>query len=63
MALIGQLRHCTSMAEEKLPEFALEPKASLVTLTKRLVCTKCGSRSVQSYRYVEDLDGQPLVPR
>jgi hypothetical protein len=49
--------HCTSVAEEKLPAFGLEPKASFVTLTKRLVCKVCGSKSVEAFRYVEDADG------
>jgi hypothetical protein len=55
--------HATSLSEEKLPCFGLEPGASLVTLTKRLVCKECGSRSVQTFRYIEDDDGPPLVPR
>jgi hypothetical protein len=36
--------HCT-IAEEKLPAFGLEPKASLVTLTKRLVCKLFGKQN------------------
>ena len=55
--------HCTSISEEKLPAFGLEPKASLVTLTKRLVCKVCGSKSIQTFRYVEDPDGPTLVPK
>lgn len=55
--------HCTSMAEEKLPDFGLEPRASLVTLSKRLICSQCGSKAVQTFRYVEDPDGPTLVPR
>jgi hypothetical protein len=54
--------HATSLSEEKLTHFGLEAGASLVTLTKRLVCKECGSRSVQTFRYVEDDDGPPLVP-
>jgi hypothetical protein len=54
--------HCTSIPEEKLSDFGLEPKSSLVTLIKRLVCKECGSKSVQTFRYVEDTDGPPLVP-
>jgi hypothetical protein len=50
------------VSEEKLPFFGLEPNASLVTLSKRLVCKKCGSKSVQTYRYVEDGDGPPMIP-
>jgi hypothetical protein len=51
------------MAEEKLADFGLEPRASLVTLSKRLVCSKCGSKAVQTFRYVEDPDGPTLVPK
>jgi hypothetical protein len=55
--------HCASLAEDQLADFGLEPDASLVTLTKRLTCKECGSRSVRAYRYVEDTDGPPLVPQ
>jgi hypothetical protein len=54
--------HCASVSEDKLPFFGLEPNSSLVTLSKRLVCKKCGSKSVQTFRYVEDTDGPPMVP-
>ena len=55
--------HCTSMAEEKLPAFGLAAGTSLVTLTKRLICSKCGSKAVQAFRYVEDLTGRRWCPR
>jgi len=55
--------HHGSMAEEDLPAYGLEAGTSLVTLTKRLVCTQCGSRAVVAYRYVEDDLGPTLVPR
>ena len=55
--------HCTSVAEQKLPYFGLEPGVSLVTLSRKLICKECGSKSVQTFRYVEDEDGPPLVPR
>src|SRR4051794_39716847 len=45
--------HTTSVAEERLPDFGLEQKASLVTLSKRLVCKECGSKAVRTFRYVE----------
>jgi hypothetical protein len=54
--------HCSSVAEEKLPYFGLEPDASLVTLSKRLVCKECGSKAVQTYRYSDDGPAPPLVP-
>src|SRR3954454_24227560 len=52
--------HSSSLAEEKLPHFGLEPNASLVTLTRRLVCSECGSKAVQTRRY--QTDAPPLVP-
>jgi hypothetical protein len=55
--------HCTSISEEKLLDFGLQPNTSLVTLSKRLVCKECGSKAVQTFRYVDDPDGIPLVPR
>src|SRR5262245_36906610 len=54
--------HCASISEEKLPHFGLEPNSSLVTITKRLICRVCGSKSVQTFRYVEDPDAPTLVP-
>ncbi|HET7680871.1 MAG TPA: hypothetical protein VFK79_12160 [Xanthobacteraceae bacterium] len=56
--------HRSSVSEEQLPAFGLASDASLVTLTKRLVCKECGSRSVQTYRYGEDDTGEAsIVPR
>jgi hypothetical protein len=55
-------RHTTSVSEEKLPYFGLQAHSSLVTLTKRLVCKECGSKSVQTFRYEEE-EGPTLVPR
>jgi len=55
-------RHSSSISEGKLPYFGLEPEASLVTLSKRLVCKECGSKAVQTFRYSEDTAGPPLVP-
>ena len=56
--------HRSSVSEERLPAFGLPSDASLVSLTKRLVCKECGSRSVQTYRYGEDdVDEPSIVPR
>ncbi|MBN8935388.1 MAG: hypothetical protein J0I13_03580 [Rhizobiales bacterium] len=55
--------HRASLAEDDLPAYGLEPGASLVTLTKRTVCRRCGSRAVVAYRYAEDDLGPTLVPR
>ena len=54
--------HASSVAEEKLPLLGLASDVSLAVLTKKLVCKKCGSHSVQAFRYVEDTEGPPLVP-
>ena len=53
--------HCGSLAERELPRFGLTEDTSLVTLTKRLVCQECGSRSVRAFRY--DPDAPPLAPQ
>ena len=53
----------TSVSEDELQLFGLETNASLVTLSRRLVCKKCGSKSVQTFRYIEDPDGAPIVPK
>ena len=37
------------MAEVDLPAYRLDPWASLVTFTKRPVCTQCGSGAVAAY--------------
>jgi hypothetical protein len=54
--------HHSSFPEETLSDFGMEPKSSLVLLTRKLVCRKCGSKAVQTFRYVEDSIGPPLVP-
>ena len=53
--------HRTSVPEEKLPYFELEPDSSLVLLTERLVCVECGGRSVSTYRYEDE--SPPLAPK
>jgi hypothetical protein len=53
--------HCGSLTERELLRFGLAEHTSLVTLTKRLVCQECGSRSVRAFRY--DPDAPPLAPR
>ena len=55
--------HCTSMPEERLLDFGLPPRASLVTFSKRLICSVCGSKAVQTFRHVEDPDGPRIVPK
>ena len=46
--------HCTSIAEEKLVYFGIEPRCSLVRLSKRLVCKGVRQQAVQTFRYFED---------
>ena len=62
--------HCASIAEADLVTFGLEENASLVVLTKRLVCKECGSKAVRSFRFEDDEDQRdmlhespPLVPK
>jgi hypothetical protein len=56
-------RHRAAVSPESLPRYGLEPDASLVTLTKRLVCTQCGSKAVQAYRCADDdIVPPPLAP-
>ena len=52
--------HCTSVSQDKLPYFGLPADAPLATLTKRLVCRECGSKSVQTFRCVGD--APPIAP-
>ena len=53
--------HCGSLAERELARFGLAEDASLVLVTKRLVCQECGSRSVRAFRY--DHDAPPIAPQ
>jgi hypothetical protein len=53
--------HRSSITEEQLPAFGLEPDASLVTLTKRLICRICGSKSVRTER-LDEHGGPSIVP-
>lgn len=53
--------HLGSLDERDLPHYGLPEDTSLVTLTRRLVCQECASRSVRAFRY--DPDAPPLAPR
>jgi hypothetical protein len=55
--------HRGIMADRDMEDRGLQPATSLVTLTKRLVCRRCGSRAVKAYREPEDEPGPPLVPQ
>ena len=53
--------HCTSVSQDQLSRFGLDPNVTLVTLSKRLVCKECGSKAVRVFRTVED--SPTLVPK
>jgi hypothetical protein len=53
--------HTATMAEEDLENFGYKPDTSLAIVTKRLVCSKCNSKAVRAYRYLDD-ELQPLFP-
>ena len=52
---------CRSIPERQLVNFGWEPGVSLVTLTKRLVCSDCGSKAVRAFRYLDDPDQAQFV--
>ena len=49
------------MSEQALEDFGFRPDESLVKVTKKLVCSKCGSKAVSAYRYLDD-DLQQVFP-
>ncbi len=51
--------HCARITDGDLARFHLAKDVPLVTLTKRLACSECGSRAVQAFR--ED-DSPSIVP-
>jgi hypothetical protein len=53
--------HCTSVSQDKLSRFGLDPDVTLVTLSRRLICRECGSKAVRVFRTVED--SPALVPK
>jgi len=53
--------HCTSVSQDKLSHFGLDPDVTLVTLSRRLVCKECGGKAVRVFRTVED--SPALVPK
>jgi hypothetical protein len=54
--------HHADIPEDDLPIYGLEPGTSLVTLTKRFVCRRCGSRAVRAFRE-DGGPAPPLVPK
>ena len=60
--------HCVSMPEAGLETLGFAVDESLVVVTKRLVCSRCHSKAVRAYRYIDDdvqpvFEGPPLVPK
>jgi hypothetical protein len=49
------------MTEQALEDFGCRPDESLVKVTKKLVCSKCGSKAVSAFRYLDD-ELQPVFP-
>lgn len=53
--------YCTSMPEDRLQNHGLAPGASLVTLTKRLACSRCGGKVARTVRMADNVS-PPLIP-
>jgi hypothetical protein len=53
--------HTATIAEADLENFGCPPDASLVLVTKRLICSQCQSKAVRAYRYIDD-EMQPVFP-
>ena len=53
--------HTATMAECDLETLGFKRDASLVLVTRKLICSKCQSKAVRAYRYIDD-ELQPLFP-
>ncbi len=53
--------HTATMAESELETFGFASDVSLVLVTKKLICSKCDSKAVRAYRYIDD-EMQPMFP-
>jgi hypothetical protein len=49
------------MAESDLETLGFAQDASLVLVTKRLICSRCESKAVRACRFIDD-DLQPVFP-
>lgn len=49
------------MAESELEAIGFPADASLVLVTKKLICSKCRSKAVRAYRFIDD-ELQPMLP-
>ena len=60
--------HCVSMPEAELETLGFKADESLVVVTKKLVCSRCHSKAVRAFRYIDDdlqpvFHGPSLVPK
>jgi hypothetical protein len=53
--------HHSTMPEAGLEQMGFSADESLVKVTKRLVCSRCHSKAVQAFRYIDD-EIQPMFP-
>jgi RNase P subunit RPR2 len=53
--------HAALLHEDGLRKYGEEPGASLVSLSKRLICKECKSGSVRAYRRIDN--EAPLSPQ
>ena len=53
--------HTATMAESELESLGFAAGVSLVHVTKKLICSKCQSKAVRAYRYIDD-ELQPMLP-
>ena len=51
--------HCARLSDDDLARHRVAKDVPLVTLTRRLACSECGSRTVQAFR--QD-DSPSIVP-
>ena len=52
--------HFVAMDESDLEELGFQKDESLVTVTKKLVCSRCKSKAVSAYRFIDD-ELQPVA--
>jgi hypothetical protein len=53
--------HTATMAESVLETLGFPSDVSLVLVTKKLICSKCHSKAVRAYRFIDD-ELQPMFP-
>ena len=60
--------HCVQLPESDLEALGFQADESLVVVTKKLVCSRCHSKAVRAYRFIDDdmqpvFHGPPLAPK